>query len=373
VLAIVAAQVFGPAAQAAPADQQVARKDILVVPTNVQVPAPDIWNPYIPGTFILQGMNQNLMEPLFMLNYETGAIDGWLASGYSANDAQTEFTVTLKPGTEWSDGTPLTSDDVVFTIQMLQTHAPLLNFSIPIKNEVASVTAIDDRTIKFTLNAPDPFFVLSNLAGTTSQAIVPVPKHVWQNVDPVTFKNSWNNGTGAIFSGPYVVKNFSSTEWDYKRNDNWWGAKTGAFKLPAPLEIHRPWIGDSATAEQALVNNDADIGGATTPSTQAAMLAQNPKLTPYSGLNGWVDPCPRMLTLNTMIAPWDNKVMRHALSNSLNRRQIVDVVYEGAGGDAAVSNFIFPTYKALEPYRDAAKDILDPTVAYNPDMAHQLI
>jgi peptide/nickel transport system substrate-binding protein len=374
ILALVLAQAaVGPAAQAAPADQQVARKDILVIPTDVQVPAPDIWNPYIPGTFILQGMNQNLMEPLFMLNYETGNIDGWLAESYSGNDAQTEWTVKLRPGTEWSDGTPLTSDDVVFTINMLKTHAPLLNFSIPIKNEVASVDALDDRTIKFTLNAPDPFFVLSNLAGTTSQAIVPVPKHVWENVDPVTFKNPWNNGAGAIFSGPYVVKSFSSTEWDYKRNDNWWGAKSGAFPLPAPLEIHRPWIGDTATAQQALVTNDSDIGGATTPSVQAAMLAQNPKLQPYSGDQGWVDPCPRMLTLNTTIAPWDNKVMRHAMSNALDRRQIVDVVYEGAGGDSAVSNFIFPTYKALQPYRDAAKDILDPTVAYNPDLAHQLI
>src|SRR3954453_6873255 len=80
----------------APADQQVARKDILVIPSNVNIPAPDVWNPYIPGTFILQGMNQNLMEPLFMLNYETGAIDGWLAESYSSNDALTEWTVKLR-------------------------------------------------------------------------------------------------------------------------------------------------------------------------------------------------------------------------------------------------------------------------------------
>jgi peptide/nickel transport system substrate-binding protein len=262
VLALVIAQAaLGTSVQAAPADrQQVARKDILVIPSNVQVPAPDIWNPYIPGTFILQGMNQNLMEPLFMLNYETGNIEGWLASGYTSSPDQTAWTVTLKPGTEWSDGHPLTSDDVVFTINMLMTHAPLLNFSVPMKKQVQSVVALDDRTIQFTLNAPDPFFLVSNLAGTTSQAIVPIPKHVWDGIDPVTFKNSWNNGKGAIFSGPYVVKSFSSTEFDYKRNDNWWGAKSGAFPLPAPLEIRRPWIGDSATAQQALVNNDADSG-----------------------------------------------------------------------------------------------------------------
>jgi peptide/nickel transport system substrate-binding protein len=373
IVALLLVPVLGTPAQAAPADQQVARKDILIIPGNVNIPAPDIWNPYIPGTFILQGMNQNLMEPMFMLNYETGNIDGWLAESYSGNADGSEWTVKLRQGTEWSDGKPLTSDDVVFTINMLKTHAPLLNFSIPIKNEVQSVDAIDDRTIKFTLKASDPFFIVSNLAGTTSQAIVPVPRHIWENVDPVTFKNSWNNGTGAIFSGPYVVKSFSSTEFDYKRNDNWWGAKSGAFKLPAPLEIHRPWIGDDATAQQALVNNESDIGGASTPSTQTAMLAQNPRIVAYSGVQGWVDPCPRMLTLNTTIAPWDNKVMRHALSNAINRRQIVDVVYEGAGGDSAVSNFIFPTYKALQPYRDAAKDILDPTIAYDPDKARQLI
>src|SRR6185436_716650 len=96
-----------PAATAAPAAADaggtVARKDILVIPSNVNIPAPDIWNPYIPGTFILQGMNQNMMEPLFMLNYETGNIDGWLGESYSANADLTEWTVRLRPGTEWSD------------------------------------------------------------------------------------------------------------------------------------------------------------------------------------------------------------------------------------------------------------------------------
>jgi hypothetical protein len=55
------------------------------------------------------------------------------------------------------------------------------------------------------------------------------------------------------------------------------------------------------------VNNDSDSGSSIsgmTPSTQAAMIDQNPKIVPYAGDLGWVDPCPRMLTLNTTIAPW---------------------------------------------------------------------
>src|SRR3981081_354864 len=127
----------------APADQ-VARKDILVIPSNVNIPAPAIWNPYIPGTFILQGMNQNLMEPLFMLNYETGNIDGCLAESSSHNDDQTQGTGKLRPGTTWSDGQPLTSDDVVFTFDMLKQYAPQLNWSGAVKQWVQSVSAVDD-------------------------------------------------------------------------------------------------------------------------------------------------------------------------------------------------------------------------------------
>ncbi|MFZ1754128.1 MAG: ABC transporter substrate-binding protein, partial [Caldilineaceae bacterium] len=360
---------------AAPAEQSgpVARKDVLVIPSNVNIPAPDIWNPYIPGTFILQGMNQNMMEPLFMLNYETGQIDGWLAESYAANDTLDEWIVTLRDGTEWSDGTPLTSEDVVFTINMLKEYAPQLNWSGAVAQWVESVEAVDESTIKFTLTAPNPRFVMENLAGTTSQAIVPLPKHVWEGKDPITFKNEYNAETGSpVFSGPYVVKSFSSTEFVYKRNDNWWGAKSGAFNLPAPLEIRRPWVGDAATSQQMLANNESDTGGGNNPSTNAALQAQNPKLISYTDEPplGWIDPCPRMLTINSTVAPWDKKEMRWALSYAINRQQIVDVVTEGAG---ATSSFIFPDYAGMKPFQDAIADIVAPIGEFNPDKSRELL
>ena len=363
-----------PAEAPAPAGK-VERKDILVIPTNVNIPAPDIWNPYIPGTFILQGMNQNLMEPLFMLNYETGQIDGWLAESFTHNDAMDEWTVTLREGTEWSDGKPLTSDDIVFTINMLKQYAPQLNWSGAVEQWVKSVEAVNDRTIKFTLTGANPRFVMENLAGTTSQAIVPLPKHIWEGKDPVTFRNPFDAATGSpVFSGPYVVKSFASTRFEYKRNDNWWGAKTGTFKLPAPLEIHRPWIADAQTHNQMLVSNDADIGpgAGATPSQLKALQAENPKLLSYTDKPpiGWIDPCPRMLTVNTTVKPWDKKEMRWALSYAINRQQIVDVVNEGA---VATSNFIFPAYQGMEPYADAIKDIVAPIGEFNVDKSHALL
>jgi peptide/nickel transport system substrate-binding protein len=216
---------------------------------------------------------------------------------------------------------------------------------------------------------------MENLAGTTSQAIVPLPKHIWEGKDPVTFRNLFDAATGSpVFSGPYVVKSFSSTRFEYKRNDNWWGAKTGAFELPAPLEIHRPWIADAQTHNQMLVSNDADIGpgAGATPSQLKALQAENPKLLSYTDKPpiGWIDPCPRMLTVNTTVEPWDKKEMRWALSYAINRQQIVDVVNEGAG---ATSNFIFPAYKGMEPYADAIKDIVAPIGEFNVEKSHELL
>ncbi len=348
---------------------------ILRIASNVNIPAPDIWNPYIPGTFILQGMNQNMMEPLFMLNYETGEIDGWLAESYEANEALDEWTVTLREGTEWSDGTPLTSEDVVFTINMLKEYAPQLNWSGAVARWVESVEAVDDRTIKFTLTESNPRFIMENLAGTTSQAIVPLPKHVWEGQDPVTFRNQYNAETGApIFSGPYVVKNFSSTEFNYVRNDDWWGAKTGAFKLPAPVEIQRPWIQNAETVNQMLVANELDMGpgSGATLSIMQSLQARNDKLRSYNDdpPYAWRDPCPRMFTINHTVAPWDSKEMRWALSYAFDRQQMADVLYEGATVPAA---FIFPDYAAMQPYLDQLADIIAPIAEFNPDKSRELI
>ncbi len=346
---------------------------ILRANVSARIPAPDIWNPYIPGTYILQGMNQNMIEPLFMLNYETGEIDGWLGESYTSNETLDEWTVTLREGTEWSDGTPLTSADVVFTFELLKEYSPQLNWSSAVERWVESVEAVDERTTRFVLTEPNPRFVMENLAGTTSQAIAVLPKHVWEGEDPVTFRNEFDEETGApIFSGPYTVLRFSSTEFIYERNDEWWGAKTGAFNLPAPTEIHRVWLPSNETVNQMLVDNQLDFGGATGLSQMQTLQARNPDLIAYdpNPPYAWRDPCPRMFTVNHTVEPWGQKEMRWALSNALNRQQIVDVIWEGASVPAG---FIFPDYPGMMPYIDAIEDVIAPIKEYNPDRARELI
>jgi len=103
-----------------------------------------------------------------------------------------------------------------------------------------------------------------------------------------------------------------------------------------------------------------------------AVMAQNPKLISYNANPpyAWRDPCPRMFTVNTTLAPWDKKEMRWALSNAFDREKFSQVIFEGT---SAPAGFIFPDYPAMQPYLDAIKDTIAPIMEYSPDKAKALI
>ena len=70
-------------------------------------------------------MWQATQEALFYLNYETGELMPWLASGYSFNEDNSVLTINIRDGVKWADGTAFTANDVAFTIEMLQANEEL--------------------------------------------------------------------------------------------------------------------------------------------------------------------------------------------------------------------------------------------------------
>src|SRR5256885_14523537 len=104
-----------PAQTVAPQTTQVDRTKTLILDMDSgRNLTPDIWNPFLPGIQRSQGFHQAILEPLFILNYETGQITGWTGLSMVANDTQDVWTLTLRPGVTWSDGVAFSADDVVF-------------------------------------------------------------------------------------------------------------------------------------------------------------------------------------------------------------------------------------------------------------------
>ncbi len=316
-----------------------------------KVNAPDLWNPYAIGHRRDHGFHQLMLEPLFMLNYMTGKIEPWLGRSMTPNRTLDVWTLKLDPKAAWSDGTPLTSADVVFSVQLVQNNKDLTGAGTAgVREWVKSVAAPDPQTVVFTLNNPNPRFQLDYFSVKIWGSFAIVPKHIWDGKDPVTFKN-YEPGQSPVFSGAYRLKSFNAgaTEFIYERNDNWWGVKAGK-KLPAPKTIIFTWLGSVENRSAAMADGNMDSLGDITLGAFKAIQAKNKTAIAWYDKAPWavLDPCSRVLQFNTTLEPWNDPDMRWAINYAINRDQIVTIAYEGTTSKSRMPYPMYPPIQRLD-------------------------
>lgn len=148
-----------------------------------------------------------VFEPLVAFD-ETGAIIPWLADEYEVSDDGLTYTFTLRDGVLFSDGTPVTSADVQFSIERhLEVVGPL-----PLGGDVVSIETPDEATTVITLSAPyTPF--LAELSGFSNGIL------------PADFGGATEE---AFFEAPVGTGPFVVSEWDpagdltFVKNENYW-------------------------------------------------------------------------------------------------------------------------------------------------------
>ena len=345
------------------------RKTVIFDIGGGRVPAPESWNPYLPGAREDMGLHQAMMEPLFILNYETGDIMPWLAEEGSSNDAMDVWTIKLREGIEWSDGEPMNADDVVFTVNMLLEN-PDLDMAGEMVTWVESVEKVDELTIQFNLTGPNPRFILDHYAVKIYGRHNIMPEHIWADKDPITFTNYDPDQGWPVFTGPYLLESASETEFVYTRNDDWWGAKTGWMDLPAPERLVWTTYGTEDTKVAAMSADGLDSVMDITLGAFYALMQRNPNVVAYYNdlPFAWPDPCARNIEINHTVEPWGDPDMRKALNYAINRDEIVAIAYEGA---TTASRFFFPAYGGLDKY----VDLIDtsPITTFDMDTAKEII
>jgi peptide/nickel transport system substrate-binding protein len=144
-----------------------------------------------------------------------------LAASSSLSADKKVYTISLKPNLKWSDGEPVTADDVVYTFETIQnpeSSSPLL----PAFQGV-TVAKIDENTITFTLKEPFAPFLNSLTIGI-------IPEHIWSTIQPLNLKLAPTN-LKPIGTGPWkfskLVKDDSGTIQSYVLvpNENYYGQK----------------------------------------------------------------------------------------------------------------------------------------------------
>lgn len=342
-----------------------------------RVEEPGIWNPLLRNARRDKGFHQAMIEPLFILNYERGVIEPWLGERMTANSAQNVWTLKLRDGVKWSDGEAFNADDVVFTVNLLLDHPELeLDFLAGFSGWVRRVRKINDRTIRFTLTGPNPRFQLDYFAVKVWGSFAILPEHIWHDKDPLTFMNYDPEQGWPVFTGPYTLQSFDEHTFVYVRDDDWWGEQADFKPLPRPKRLLWTDVTLGVADNPVAATEHLDSLGNLPLDIFRTVQEHKPNLVtwldrvPYA----WMDPCSRLLSFNTMVAPWDNRELRWAVNYALDRDEIVEKAYQGT---TLASKHFFPAYPPLNGYvgllEDAELYQRYPLMRHDPQQSRHLI
>ena len=141
---------------------------------------------------------------------------GLLASSMEYPEDRSEVIFNLRPEARFSDGSPLTADDVVFSYEILRDKG-LPSFRAVIESEVASATALSATRVKFVFKEGVPTRDLPQMVGG-----LPIFSKKYYLETGANFEDS--TLTPAIGSGPYVLETVDvGQNIIYKRNPEYWG------------------------------------------------------------------------------------------------------------------------------------------------------
>ena len=341
--------------------------------------SPEQMNPHLPGAILTAGLNQLIYSALWDINTSTGEMEPILAAEMpeALNDDFTKYKVVLREGITWSDGEAFTSEDLVFTADMLRENDTLVAHGMIVDN-LADIEIIDEHTLEFTLTKPTPRFATlfgSDIFGPQFRI---VPEHIWSDVDPTTFNNF-----PPVTTGPYVYKDHDPNGnwllWE-KRSD-WQDSDLAAFSgEPKPGFVFFRYYGPEERRVLAMAQDDLDVLMDISPDGWQALQNRNDNVKawfdsfPYANMD---DPCERGIHFNTTRAPYDKAEVRWALALATG---IEDVSLNTFNGMLRVSPLQAPPIQILmETYHIPMTDWLtdfalpDGYKPFNPSVAESIV
>jgi ABC-type oligopeptide transport system substrate-binding subunit len=279
------------------------------------------------------------------------------ASGWKVSDDGTVYTFSIRDNLTFGDGTPVTADDFVYSINRavspeVGAFAASSHFGhiLGVKDvidgkakSVAGVRAVDAKTLEIKLDAPIAYF----LALLTYPDTFVVPKKL------VESGPNWQEQ--AYGTGPYKVK-----EWKHGQsialvaNDGYWQGKPG---VP---NIFMPFAKDSETAYQLYQTGELDIEGSGQNPVPSAHIADVQNLPDFKSAAQLTT---RYVGINTQKPPIENVDVRRAFAMATDKQTLANQVLAGAvvPADRILPTGLLGTQLPIRPLAfdaAAAKDAL---------------
>jgi peptide/nickel transport system substrate-binding protein len=247
----------------------------------------------------------NLFEGLTRFGPD-GSVNPGLAAMWEISADGTVYTFSLRPAVTFHDGTTLTAHDVVFSLDRARA-AGSTNAQPALFANILSAEAVDDLTVRVTLDGPDGAFLFDMAWG---DAVIVAPE------------SAETNATNPIGTGPFRFANrVEGDRIELVRNDAYWGA---------PVALERAtfrFISDPNAAFAAMMAGDVDAFPNFPAPETLAQFEADPRFAVIVGSTEGET----ILAMNNAQAPLNDIRIRQAIAQAINRKDIIDGAMFGYG------------------------------------------
>lgn len=327
-------------------------------------------------------------EGMLTSNGLTGELEPALAETWDIAEDNKRIVFTLREGLKWSDGAPLTADDVIFSYNDIYFNEEIPTdvrdiFRIGENRALPTVRKLDDRRVEFTV--PEPFAPFLRFAG----GVAILPKHALEKAvktkdqegKPI-FLTTWGTDTdprSVIVNGPYMLENYTTSERVvFRRNPHYWRNDVQGNAQPyidrliwqiventdtALLQFRSGGLDtlEISPASFSLLKREEDRGNFTIhnggPATGTSFITFNLNQGRRNG-KPLVDP---------VKSRWFNTVaFRQAIAYGIDRQTMINNIFRGLGATqnspiSVQSPYYLPPEKGLNVY------------SYDPEKAKELL
>ncbi|VBB06908.1 Hypothetical protein LUCI_2148 [Lucifera butyrica] len=299
--------------------------------------------------YVDDGESAKIMNQIYegLVRYKPGSteIEPLLATEWSVSPDGKEWTFKLRKNVKFQDGTPFNAQAVKFSIdrQLPPQRKDDMPYAAFVYDGVKKVEVVDDYTVKIIMEKPNAAF-LANMAMALAAPIV----------SPAAVKKYGDKFVEhPVGTGPYkFVKWDKGQQIELTAFDGYWGEK------PKVGKVVYKFVKENSVRASELMTGSVDIMDGVDANDVKTLESKGIKMIKSPGMNI------NYMGFFTYKKPFNNLLLRKAISMAINRQNLVDYLYQGNATVAA--NGMLPDF--IPGY---AKDIK--TYDYNPEEAKKLL
>lgn len=237
--------------------------------------------------------------------------DRSIATGYEVNEDGTVWTFPIRQNVTFHNGRPLVAEDVVFTFNRLRDPA-VGAATAPLYANITNIEAVDDHTVRFTLEKPNPDFITYDL--NDYHALI-------MDRETEDFATTWNG------TGPFMIESYLPEDrLIMTRNPNYWMTGEDGQSLPYLDGLEFIFLSEPSAQVEALRGGQVHWINYVSPEFVDTLEA-DPNVEMHRKVTNFA----YIIRMRSDQPPFDDVRVRQAVKAATDHQELFDVVALGYG------------------------------------------